>query len=62
MVIVGAKAGIATVVQLTGRCLKISRKFFSPSKHSSRELERISSVMYSLNSFVTHSTNTSPAS
>ena len=54
MVIVGAKAGIATVVQLTSRCLKISRKFFSPSKHSSKDLERLSSVLYSLNSFVTN--------
>ena len=52
--IVGAKAGIATIVQLTGSYINISHKFFGPSKHSSKDLKRISTILYSLNSFVIH--------
>ncbi len=46
---VGAEATIATIVQLTGSCLEIGCKVLSPSKHISKDLDRISSVLYSLN-------------
>ena len=49
---VGAEASTATILQLTGSCLKIGRKVLSPSKHISKDLDRISSVRYSLNGSV----------
>ena len=46
MEVVGAEASIATIVQLTDNYLKISRKVLGPSRHSSKDLDRISSIMY----------------
>ena len=54
MEVVGAEASVATIVQLTEIYLKISRKVLGSSGHSSKDLDRISSIMCSLNGFVTN--------
>lgn len=42
-------ASIIAVIQLTGTCLKLGKKLFGPSQHSSASLNAISQSLYSFN-------------
>jgi len=51
-------AGLIAVIQLTGSCLKLSRKFLGPSEFGSSDLNSMTTALYGFNgalkSFQTH--------
>jgi hypothetical protein len=54
----GLAASVIAVIQLTGSCLKLSRKFLGPSEFSSSDLNAMTTALYGFNrvvkSFRTH--------
>lgn len=53
MEVIGLTASIIAIVQLTGSCIKIGGRYLGPTKHTSKDLNELSSVLYQFHGTIT---------